>query len=65
VVKFQKYKVADSTAIRYVYSLLRTASLGAKALGHLKMLVNEPTLPDIMGKMPVANWKQWAVNRPI
>jgi hypothetical protein len=28
------------------------------------MLVNEQTLPRIMGKMPAADWKQCATSRP-
>ncbi len=33
-------------------------------MGHLKMLINEQTLPDIMWKMSVADKKQWAINSP-
>jgi hypothetical protein len=38
--------------------LLRTDNQETKAKGHLKMLINEQTLPYIMWKMPVADKKQ-------
>jgi hypothetical protein len=34
-------------------------------MGHLKLFINEQTLPSFMGKMPAADWKQWVVGRPI
>ncbi len=55
--------MADSAVVRDFYLLLRAAILGAKAVGHLKMLINTQTLPSIMGKMPAADWKQWAIKR--
>jgi hypothetical protein len=48
VVEFWKHKVVDSTAVRDFYSLLRVAILGDKSMGHLKMLIDELTLPCIM-----------------
>ncbi len=48
---------------RDFYSLLSAAILGAKAVGHLTMLINEQTTPSMMSKMLAANWKQWAVKQ--
>jgi hypothetical protein len=33
-------------------------------VGHLKLLINDQTIPGIMSKMPHADWKQWATNCP-
>jgi hypothetical protein len=35
-----------------------------KAVGLIKILTNEQTLSEVMRKMPVANQKQWAQQRP-
>jgi hypothetical protein len=64
VVKFRKYEVTDSADIRDFYSLLRTVKLEAKVIRHLKMLIKGQTLPNIMKKMPMSDWKQWAIKRP-
>jgi hypothetical protein len=64
VVKFRMYEVPDSAAIRDFYSLLRTIKLEAKVIRHLKMLIKGQTLPNIIKKMPMADWKQWAIKRP-
>ncbi len=55
----------DSAAVRKLYPLLMVVIKGARTVGHLKLLVNEQTLPSIMGKMLAADWKQWAVGRPL
>jgi hypothetical protein len=34
--------------------------MSAKAMGLTKMIVNEQTLSGIIGRMPGADWKQWA-----
>jgi hypothetical protein len=36
----------------------------ARTVGHLKLLINDQTIPNIMGKMPHTNWKQRAISRP-
>jgi hypothetical protein len=64
VVDFRRYKVADSAAVREFHSLLRAAIKGAKGMGRLGFLVNDQTVPKIMGKMPYTDWKEWATRRP-
>jgi hypothetical protein len=64
VVEFRRYKVADSAAVREFYSLLRAAIKGAKGLGRLSLLINDQTIPRIMGKMPYTDWKEWVTRRP-
>jgi hypothetical protein len=64
IVEFRRYKVADSAAVREFYSLLRVAIKGAKGIGRLGLLVNDQTVPKIMGKMPYTDWKEWATRRP-
>jgi hypothetical protein len=57
VVEFQKYKVADSSAVRDCYSLLMTAILGGKAVGHLRMFKMK-TPSSIMGRCQHLNRKE-------
>jgi hypothetical protein len=57
IVEFRKYKAADSGAVREFYSTLRAAIKGARSIRRLDLLVNEQTVPRIMGKMPYADWK--------
>jgi hypothetical protein len=64
IVEFRRYKVANSAAVREFYSLLRAAIKGAKGIGRQGLLVNEQTVPKIMGKMPYTDWKEWATSRP-
>jgi hypothetical protein len=64
IVEFRRYKVADSAAVREFYALLRAAIKGAKGIGRLGLLVNDQTIPKIMGKMPYTDWKEWATKRP-
>jgi hypothetical protein len=64
IVDFRRYKVTDSAAVREFYSLLRAAVKGAKGIGRLSLLINDQTIPRIMGKMPYADWKEWATKRP-
>jgi hypothetical protein len=64
IVEFRKYKAADSGAVREFYSLLRAAIKGARSIGRLDLLVNNQMVPRIMGKMPYADWKEWATKRP-
>jgi hypothetical protein len=52
IVEFRRYKVTDSAVVREFYSLLRAAIKGAKGIGRLGLLVNDQTIPRIMGKMP-------------
>jgi hypothetical protein len=64
IVDFRRYKVTDSAAVREFYSLLRAAVKGARGIGRLNLLINDQTIPRIMGKMPYSDWKEWATKRP-
>jgi hypothetical protein len=64
IVDFQRYKATDSAAVKEFYSLLRAAIKGAKGIGRLGLLINDQTIPRIMGKMPYTNWKELASMRP-
>ncbi len=64
VTEFRKYKVLYSAAIRDFHLLLRAAILEAKVESHLKMLINEQTLPNIMSKTRATDWKKLAKIRP-
>jgi hypothetical protein len=64
IVDFRRYKIADSAAVREFYSLLRAAIKGAKRIGRIELLINDQTIPRIMGKMPHVDWKEWATRRP-
>ncbi len=64
IVDFWRYKIADSAAAREFYSLLRAAIKGAKGIGRIGLLIKDQTIPKIMGKMPYADWKEWATRRP-
>jgi hypothetical protein len=65
IIKFRKYRAFNNGAVREFYSLLRSAMLGARKAGLLHRLVNDQTLPGIMARMPVGDWKQWAKERPL
>jgi hypothetical protein len=43
---------------------VRAAIKGAKGIGRLDLLVNDQTVPKIMGKMPYTDWKEWVTRRP-
>ncbi len=62
--EFRKYRVVDSSAIREFYSILRVAIKGARSIGRLDLLVNDQTVPRIMGNMPYTDWREWATKRP-
>jgi hypothetical protein len=64
VIKFRAYKPFDSGAVREFYSLLRAAMMGARKAGMLGRLINDQTLPGILGRMPPMDWRQWARERP-
>jgi hypothetical protein len=64
IVKFRAYKPFDSGAVREFYSLLRAAMMGARKAGMLEKLINDQTLPGILGRMPPMDWRQWARERP-
>ncbi len=57
VLEFRKYRVVDSSAVREFYSVLRAAIKGARSIGRLDLLVNDQTVPRIMGKMPYTDWR--------
>jgi hypothetical protein len=58
IVDFRRYKIADSVAVREFYSLLRAAIKGAKGIGRIGLLINDQTIPKIMGKMPYTDWRE-------
>jgi hypothetical protein len=58
IVDFQRYKISDSAAVREFYSLLRAAIKGARRIGRIELLINDQTIPRIMGKMPHIDWKE-------
>ncbi len=64
ILEFRKYRVFDSGAVREFYSILRAAIKGARSIGRLDLLVNDQTVPKIMGKIPFADWREWATKRP-
>jgi hypothetical protein len=64
IIKFRAYKPFDSKAVREFYSLLRAAMMGARKAGMLEKLINDQTLPGILGRMPPMDWRQWARERP-
>jgi hypothetical protein len=64
IVDFRRYKISDSAAVREFYSLLRAAIKGARRIGRTELLINDQTIPRIMGKMPHIDWKEWATRRP-
>ncbi len=58
VLEFRKYRVFNNSgAIREFYSVLRAAIKGAKGIWRLDLLVNDQTVPKIMGKMPFSDRK--------
>jgi hypothetical protein len=66
IIKFRKYRMVGSLAIRELYSLRRGTIKSAKKriVDHLKLLINDQTIPNIMGKMPHTDWKQRDTSRP-
>jgi hypothetical protein len=64
IVDFRRYKVINSAAVREFYSLVRAAIKGARKIGRIELLLNDQTIPQIMGKMPPADWKEWATKGP-
>ncbi len=64
ILEFRRYKVYDNSAVREFYSILRSAIKGAMAIGQVDLLINDLKVPKIMGKMPFADWKEWATRRP-
>jgi hypothetical protein len=64
IVKFKKYRAFNSGAIKEFYSPLRSAMLGARKAGLLQHLFNDQTLPSILARIPMGDWKQWAKERP-
>jgi hypothetical protein len=63
ILEFRKYKVFDSSAVREFFSVLRAAIKGARSIGRLDLLVNDQTVPRIMGKMPYTDWRECATKR--
>jgi hypothetical protein len=51
IIKFRRNKILDSAAIRDFYSLPRVATKDACTVVLLKLLINDQTIPSIMGKM--------------
>jgi hypothetical protein len=42
--------MGDSMATREIYSLLRATIKSARTVGHLKLLINNQTIPGNMGR---------------
>jgi hypothetical protein len=57
ILEFRKYRVFNNSAVREFYSILQ-------ANGRADLLINDQTIPKIMGKMPFANWKEWTIKQP-
>ncbi len=45
-----KSNMADSAAIREFYSLLRATFKSTRTVGHLKLLINDQTIFNVMGE---------------
>jgi hypothetical protein len=60
-----KFRSLENGAVREFYSAQRAVMLGARKGGLLYRLINDQTLPSIMGRMPLSDWKQWARERPV
>ncbi len=54
----------DNNTVREFYSTLWAVIKGAKIIGRVHLLINDQTVPRIMGKMAFADWKEWAMRRP-
>jgi hypothetical protein len=50
IIKFKQYKVSDSGAIRVFYLLPGAAIKGPRMVGHLRLHINDQTIPSIMGR---------------
>jgi hypothetical protein len=64
ILKFRKYREFDNGAISEFYSILRAAIKGVRGIGRVDLLISDQTIPKIIGKMPFADWKEWATKRP-
>jgi hypothetical protein len=64
ILEFRKNKAFDNNTVREFYSILQVAKKGAKSIGRVDLLINDQTIPGIMGKMQFADWKEWATRRP-
>ncbi len=64
ILEFRRYKMFDNGAIREFYSISRAAIKEARSIGRVDLLINDQTIPKIMGKMPFTNWKEWVIKRP-
>jgi hypothetical protein len=62
IIYFRRYQVFDNVATNF--TVLRATVIGAKNVALLKMLVNEQIISTIMVRMPVMDWKQWAMEKP-
>jgi hypothetical protein len=64
IMEFRRFKVYNTNAKREFCSTLRSAIKGARAIGWVDLLINDPTVLKIMGKIPFADWKEWATRWP-
>ncbi len=55
ILEFRKWKIFDGSTVREFYSILRAAIKGARSIKRLDLLINDQTVPRIMGKMPYAD----------
>jgi hypothetical protein len=66
IINFYKYKVTECAAVWKFTSLLRSSITSDKAVGLIKMLVNEQRLTGILEKMPADDRKHyWAKEKPM
>ncbi len=63
ILEFRKYRVFDNNAVRKFYLILWAGIYGAQGIGRVDLLINDQTVPKIMGKMPFADRKEWATKQ--
>jgi hypothetical protein len=64
ILEFRKYRVFNNSAVREFYSILCAAKKGSRGISRVDLLMTDQTIPKIMGKIPFADWKEWATKRP-
>jgi hypothetical protein len=62
ILEFRKYRMYDNASVRKFYSLLRTTVKTARTVWHLRLLINDHTVPRIMGRMLHGGWEEWVTN---
>jgi hypothetical protein len=59
VLQFKKYKQGDTTAVRDLYSTLRSVIRAAKEAGYLQKVITDESVPRILARLPSSDWRQW------